>query len=419
MIGTPTRPTLGYDNRHLASMQPSWLKYKTMKEDFTDGCQPQRRKPFYQCTDPGRFDLAKFCKPENLRTVFGLLGDFGGPGTGIDGVTYKHFASVDVFPVLKKYSKAIRDKSYRPRETKPVAIEKPTGGVRNLAVPCIGERTVAKALDLALKPLLAPQLPLLTQSVWPLYKNLEAAVRKHGTFVLVTDDIQRCFDEVIVADVLDCFAELFSTQSDLFWLVETVIRGHQGPERLVGLDQGNPFSPTAMELMLHNRLDVPLQRGQKANTSRFRYVDNILSLHHDAQTGINHLARVNQILSEHQMVLKGQDQPIDLRDLSHRHAVLGFLPYWVDDQLEFRIPNGVYGELRQKLEEADRHANASELAWSIVMGFIHSHGCCLSERNAVDVKERLAQVLCETGFWEMGGCLDATITKAYQKWLAC
>lgn len=414
MTNQPQRPALRYDNAFLGVNDPSWLQYPNMKRRSAHSGQRMRH---YQCVSDLAFSLNAFSTTENLRAAYGLLDSYGGDAAGVDKVTFDDLSPVEVFPVLRRYSEALRSKQYRPRPTLPVSFDKPTGGTRELALHCIGDRTVAKALTVAIKPFIGPHVPLLTESVPQLFKNLEAAVREHQTYVLATDDVRKCFDEVRVEDVLGCFDEVIS-QPDLRWLIETVVRGHAGPERLVGLDQGSPFSPTAIELMLQKKLDLPLDREQAGTTSRFRYVDNVLCLSHDAQSGLSVLARMNEILSGYHMVLKGKDgPPFDLRDLSHGRTVLGFEPYWVNNRLDLRVPTKVFGKLRQKLLEVAGHSDAHQHAFSLVLGFIHCHGPCLSEEHVTDFRERLVSALWDTGYWEIdGNRLDTAIAESYQAW---
>ncbi|MDM4019377.1 reverse transcriptase domain-containing protein [Roseiconus lacunae] len=379
------------------------------------------RDSFYRVPANDRdFSLAKLADKDNLFRAFKNLQAHGGDGVGLDGATFSDFSPSEVFSVLRQVSLAIKDKTYRPSRTRTVPIPKPDGDTRDLELQTVIDRTVAKSLQLALLPLAQQRLPRLTQSVVGVYKELHDTVRRTRQFWLAPDDIKKCFDNVSVEAVMDSFRDRFSNP-DLLWLIETVVRGFEGPERHVGeskgISQGCPFSPMAMEWLLHSRLDIPFAQ-QTSSQTLLRYVDNLLVVCSDAQSGEQALAVCKELLAPLRMKLKHapEDNPFDLREPSNDRSILGFNPVWTD-QLQLGIPSGTYDALRKKLVEAHRTPNPGKQAMSVINGFINAYGPAMTVPDRPTIISRLFDVLAECKHWEYpSNRLCGLAEKAYGEW---
>ena len=376
----------------------------------------KRRDRFYRVPADGSFSLEKFADHENLFRAFKNLQAHGGDGAGVDKVSFDDFSPSEVFSVLRQVSLAIKNKAYRPNETRTVPIPKPDGDKRYLKLQTIVDRTIAKSLQLALMPLAQQRLPRLTQSVVSLYKELHDTVRRSRQFWLAPDDIKKCFDNVSVEAVMDSFHDQFSNP-DLLWLIEIVLRGSEGPERHVGIDQGSPFSPMAMEWLLHSRLDVPFAQ-QTSNQTLLRYVDNLLVICGDAQSGEQALAVCEELLVPLSMELKHApaDNPFDLRESSPNRKILGFNPVWTD-QLQLGLPNGAYDALRKKLTEAHKTPDPGKQAMSVINGFVNAYGPAMTVPDRPTIISRLIDVLVVCEHWEYPlERLGELAEKAYGEW---
>jgi hypothetical protein len=95
---------------------------------------------------------------------------------------------------------------------------------------------------------------------------------RHNAWTIVIDDIRRAFDNVRI-DVAMTAHRRFIQDAELLNLIETILRGHNGPGREIGIDQGGAYSPTALNVTLDATLDKPLFNERLRRG--LRYADNI------------------------------------------------------------------------------------------------------------------------------------------------
>ena len=93
---------------------------------------------------------------------------------------------------------------------------------------------------------------------------------------LAIDDVKKAFDFVPIAPLMETFAEHIVDES-LLQLVETVLRGGEDRDRAVGIPQGSPLSPLALNVYLHHAHDLPLE-ADVTFPPFFRYADNLVYL---------------------------------------------------------------------------------------------------------------------------------------------
>src|ERR1700752_429643 len=74
---------------------------------------------------------------------------------GIDGLTIAAFTEREV-ELLARLHEQLRDRTYRPRAVKRVAIPKAGGGTRNLGIPSVADRVVQQALVQKMTPIFEP-----------------------------------------------------------------------------------------------------------------------------------------------------------------------------------------------------------------------------------------------------------------------
>ncbi len=417
-----SRPrSITYDcSVHLKSRVGPWyLPYMIQRrQQRAERQRHQRGKTCYQVPSPNVFELDKLVSPDNLYVAFCELLSGGGVASGVDGLRLDEFSKPEIFAALRTYRDAVLDRSYRPVETRAVEIPKSSGGTRTLKLHCAVDRALAKALNNAMSPWARSAAPRLTESVHQLYARMQRTIREQQLFTLTVDDVRKCFDEVRIDDVMSVLRESVS-QPDLIWLSETLMRGHEGSNRQVGIDQGSPWSPTAVELTLHQLLDVPFAREASSNTLLFRYADNLLILSSDSQSGLESQALCRELLQRHSMTLKAQDPPpFDLRDPSHGHVVLGLIPWWDQNCLRFRIPDEAYQVLEQQLLVAGTINRPLKQATAVVNGFISAYGPALTAMEVPNVLSRLGRVLFDNGHYEFPeDRLGDQMGRAYQRWI--
>jgi len=169
--------------------------------------------------------LDKFADPDNLHAVFEQLRKHGVQAAGIDGVEYRSLTEGKARTMLRKLSTAIHSGMYRARDPKIVRLAKPHGGFREISVQAVADRVVAKAMELAITPLVHRETILLRQSRFQLFRCWEHLIRQHGYHWLTTDDIEKSFGRVHIASVMDCFAERID-HPDLFRMIQQISLAH-------------------------------------------------------------------------------------------------------------------------------------------------------------------------------------------------
>ena len=104
----------------------------------------------------------------------------------------------------------------------------------------------------------------------------------------------------------------------LLEIIEIILRGSDETKQ-VGIDQGNCYSPTALNVLLQFVHDCPLERS--GNTLWYRYADNVVYPVKSVSEGHKVLCKSRNLLNSVHMTLKGEDPPADLANRSI--AVLG------------------------------------------------------------------------------------------------
>jgi hypothetical protein len=301
-----------------------------------------------------------------------------------------------------------------------VELKKDDGRTRKLLLQIISDRVVAKALQLALDPYWRSQLPGIGRDVWRTYAEIQRVMRERRAYVLAIDDIRDCFPSASIEDVLAWHRHHIS-QPDLLWLIEQTIRGHEGSKRTTGLDQGSPYSPVAVELLLHHCLDRRLETVNRGFPLLRRYVDNLTYICSSVHEGDEVLQTSNDILAEHGLNLKGKDgPPQDIRDPSFDKVLLGVIPRWQNGQLTFSIPESGFEDLRDGFFETVNHPRPLRVAKAVAKGWIKAIGpTTLNHRVAQEVVDRVMSIACEYGFREISAKdLYDTAYRARQRWLS-
>ena len=388
-------------------------------ENRSDNRRPPRRpKGPYAISSPRKFNLNRLADVENLKKVFLLLKETGGHGAGIDRLTFDEFTNGELFSALRPLSAAIRNQSYRPYETRLVEVPKGDGRVRQLLLQIITDRVVAKALQLALDSYWRQQLPGIGRDVWRIYADMQRVMREWKAYVLAIDDVEDCFPSALIEAVLE-FHRQHIAQQELLWLIEQVIRGHEGPDRMPGLHQGSPYSPVAMELLLHHCLDRRLEAAHQGFPLLLRYVDNLTFVCRSVHEGSEIIRTSGDILAEQGLRLKGKDgQPQDIRDPDFNKVLLGVIPRWQNGQLTFSIPESGFEDLRNGFVEAAIHPKPTQAAKAVAYGWTKAVGPTLVNKATQEVVDRVMKVARDCGFRELSARdLCDTAHRARKRWL--
>jgi len=383
---------------HGRSSYTAWGRIRAQPEP------PRENQMPFSVTDPAEFSWDRFIDPENLHRIYEILKEKGGRAPGPDGITYSDLSVCEEWDLARFLEKRLRDDTYRPGPTRRIEIPRQGRGPRILNLSNLQDRVVAKALWRCFKPYWTQQLPRFGQPVFLMLANMQRTIRERSAFVLAIDDVQDCFPSAPIARVIECQLEHIHV-GPARQLVERIIRGHDGPEEPTGLAQGSPYSPVAMELLLHNCLDQRLDVDGPGNPFEFRYVDNLVFICRNENEGAHVLERCNDLLSGLNMNLKGQDgPPRDIRDPEFECPVLGLIPGWNDDRMTFRIPDAAYGKLEDGIAEACLRPDPVTVTKAVIKGWLRSGVApALTNEESPRILERVQRMAHSLGVTEIRG----------------
>jgi hypothetical protein len=234
--------------------------------------------------------------------------------------------------------------------------------------------------------------------------------------VLATDDIKNAFPSVVIADVMADHARYIQDQS-LLALVDVVLRGGEGEKRNRGIDQGNAYSPTALNVRLHHSLDLGMAKGQ--HPFWHRYADNFVSACRNVLEGSQFLYHVGQLLARAGFTLKSIDGPAqDLRK-GGNVQLLGFRLARQDGQISYDLGIDAWVKLNWNLEKAHNTADPALSARQVIDGWILAKGPAF-ENCRVRTLRRILHNAAQLGFREVYSAekLADTCSMAYQRWFA-
>jgi RNA-directed DNA polymerase len=351
--------------------------------------------------------LEQIAHRENLFACYRQLQREGGPAAGIDGLHAADLSPREAGDYMGVLSECVLNATYRPQDVRPVAVPKPgTGEYRVLKVGVLADRVVGKALHNAFTPLWERRfLPCSygfrpRRSTWTLLADLEVAMAKQDRRVLAVADVRKAFDTVpntrIVAlhrQALDRLRQKnFSPMDKVYTvtLVERVLRGHDDT-RTRGIDQGGPYSPTALNVLLHYTLDVPLVRHVGSEPRRYyRYADNVCHLGRSVSEGRQVLKKVTQLLQPLGLSLKAGAEVVDLR-AGGTAQLLGFTLRLGGGEIHYGIGPAAWDNLRQHLGDAHATSDPPTAARLAVLGWVDALGPAFESGVVTQVLSTMAQ----------------------------
>ena len=319
-------------------------------------------------------NLEQIAHPENLIQVFKELKANAGQTPGIDGVTYQDLSASEIGICMRGLSKVVLNGFYRPAPSLFVQIPKASGkGHRKLSIRAIMDRVVSAALNKALTPFwdklfldgsfgFRPN-----RGPWDMLLALEKTIIQQNRFVLAIDDIKDCFDHVPLAELMEDHSQHIQDER-LLNLNETVLRGGENQTRTKGIQQGDAYSPTAMNVRLHYAHDLGLNQG--LNPFWLRYADNTVYPCQDVPEGIQALQFSRALLQPH-FTLKGEDPPVDVRD--REAQILGFSISF-KGQVRYGLGKSAWKGLEDNLDKAHLSPNPPGYALQAVRGWVGAYG---------------------------------------------
>ena len=364
---------------------------------------------------PDEIRLNTLVHPKELYLAFHKLKKEKGLGVGRDRLSYRDYSESECRSMIRELSSAIKNRTYRPSRTRQVTIPKPDGGQRELELQCIPDRLIAYLLQNVFRPFFNSILPGLTQTVPILFARWEQVIETEGKYIFDEQDIQNCFPSAPIDPTLECHRHIINNE-EILWLIETVIRGYEGQNRTTGLCQGSPYSPVALELLLHNHLDSRFTTEYRGSRDLLRYVDNLLIVSNNELDCRQATQFMEDCLSEIELILKhNENHPMDIRENTER-VILGMIPRWQDRKLHLTIPENAFLHLETGLNEATISRYPTQHATAVAKGWISAYGPALVNQAVREVVDRVYNTCRHTGFLLNRRKLSTTARRAHQKW---
>jgi len=252
--------------------------------------------------------LDRIIDHENLLAVYRQMEHEAGQAPGADGIRFGDLGRSERADVLRAVSRELSAGTYCPGPPRYRDVPKDAGGTRRLTIRSAVDRTVSRAVLIGIEPVLDARMNECSmgfrprRSIYHLLAALEAAVISQGRWFVGTDDVRKAFDNVVVADAVRAFRRHIPDEATV-QLIETILRGNDGAARRFGVDQGDPLSPLALNLLLDQVLDRPLTAAHPG-TPYWRYADNLVWASQYVSEGRDLLQQAHQLLDATGLVFR-------------------------------------------------------------------------------------------------------------------
>ena len=368
--------------------------------------------------------LAQVADHERLIATYQNLKATGGAAPGVDGVRYSDLGRHEVAANIRMLSFAVEHGLYRPALSRTLRIEKANGtGHRTLALRVILDRVVSSSINTALTPLWESIFLPSSYGFRPrrshhqLLADMLAAMTTEERYVLAIDDVRNAFNNVPIPLAMDLHRQHLQ-DTELLDLIERVLRGGEHQERAVGIAQGDPYSPTVLNVVLHDVHDLPFARDHR-DPLIYRYADNLVYLCTSVPDGQQALDQSRALLTHAGLALKGEDgPPIDLRD-GGKVEILGFTLRLEGGQPRLGLGKRAWTGLGQDLLKAHESTNPPEAARAIVRGWLDDRAPAFEGSTDTAVR-RTRDHAARLGFRELSSQeeLRRLVTNALGRWQA-
>jgi hypothetical protein len=235
-------------------------------------------------------------------------------------------------------------------------------------------------------------------------------MRQSGRFILAQADIKDAFPNVPNYAVIELHQQ-YITESRLLTLIDTVLRGGDSTKD-IGIDQGNPYSPAALNVLLHHVHDVPMVQVMPYV---YRYADNLIYLCTTPDEANEILDKVRLELSQVGFTLKC-DPPVDLR--TEACQLLGFTIRAGKEGLEIGFGDKAWMKLQQALQEAHKDQDPTQAALRAIRGWINAFGPAFNDGRRDSAKKKILGIGSALGFRDVfiQEDLGQNMEDSYQRW---
>jgi RNA-directed DNA polymerase len=199
---------------------------------------------------------------------------------GVDGESVEEF-SENAEARLQELSEALRKHEWHPKPLKRVWIPKPDGSKRGLAVPCVEDRVVHRAVAKVVYSVFENAFGPDCYAYVKGRSALDAVQRiqregRSGKGWVFESDLSKFFDTIPRSRLIDKLAVRIADGSFLK-LVRSILRsgvlGEESGDGAVGVPQGSPLSPILANVYL-----AAFDRKLGRHHSFVRYADDIVAL---------------------------------------------------------------------------------------------------------------------------------------------
>ena len=394
---------------HRYDLMPSWKRH-TIEKSLGITSANKRVWPSGH-TPP----VEEIFDPEHLIEIFDQMKSRGGHAPGPDGARYEDFTQPEVCARLRKLSKHVMSGRYRFSEPRLVKIPKASGGTRTLALRSIWCRIVSKAMATAVSPFWEARFQPCSYgfrkgtSRWNLLLDLEQQIYS-GSRICLELDIKNAFDNVRIPDVMTA-AEQYCDDSKLLKHFEIILRGSRSENQ--GIDQGDPLSPLALNVLLHHFFDTPF--CDVAVNSLFRFADNIVLTGEVPEEVRERTRFVHEFLNPLGLSLKDYSEPVDLKHQSLN--VLGYEITLEEDEIRYKTLPSSWQCLEQSLMDCHEAENPPERANNLLRGWLNSQAPALENRRINRVVNRVLKLSSSTGFDTSVKDIERWAQSALDTWL--
>lgn len=423
----------------MAESKPYWMyrrRFKTPQQAYEERRERHRRQVGHP-TLP--VTVESIADSEFLYEMYKKAKQ-GGQAPGIDKVTYAQLSNSEVGEVMRAVSPVILKGKYKAQPTRPVSIPKRgKPGHRQLNLGVILDRVIAKALQSRMKHYWEPTFLECSygfregRSPWKMLAALEAQMVTEQRWVLVTADLKSAFDEVRLDDVMEVHKKLLDArpisqekkekakakakkqQEKLLGLIESVVRGHDA-SRKKGINQGNPYSPTCLQGVLHYGLDEPVGDMIESPLSWHRFADNFAYTALSVSEGRMFLRKVRHSLKSLGLRLNKEGGVTNLAK-GKVAEILGFTLQKQDNTVVYGLGKKAMLHLAQNLGDSHNSHNPTESARKSLLGWVEAAGPAF--QNGVSDIPKILRLAAEQGFRELISPeeLRQHWEEAWERWL--
>ena len=350
--------------------------------------------------------LSAIITKDNLVKVFKMRSR---TSAGPDGLAWSDYSITEFGDVADLYVDLIRNQGipghFQPAAPKIVYIPKPDGGSRELAIRTIPERVIAAAVGEAITPLFEEIfLPCsfgfrAGRSCQHILALVQHLIEEHGYSAIGKDDIRNAFGAVPIYRVADQLRS-YIEDDGLWHLINSILRGHN--QRDIGIDQGDPISPTILNVDLHHILDRHSIENRGENIP-FRYVDDLVVLARSVSEGSNYLQEVVCPALSHggyELHDRGE-QVVNLNRRGSSIELLGVSLSLINGTVCFEPTSQAINKLRTGLQQASLKQHPVASARQALSGWINAKGAVFENCRADRHYGRISHVLRECGFYEL------------------